>query len=263
MGGDILRRPDQSEPSKKINVIYVTSLSHSGSTLLDVMLNAHTRVFSVGELKQLTSKLRARSARGQPNRCSCGVPFLDCPFWSAVNDEMVLAGGLTLEQLNVTDYSDEANFQRDTVLLFDAIRHVSRASFIVDSSKDLRRLKLLLRNPRLNVFPIHLQRDPRGQIYSMLRKEQKSALMQRAAYYGFLNSRINRNIRGKPHASITYEELVASPVESLRTILGPLELEFQPAQLRWAEEEKHHVGGNRMRRGVTAQSNSMKLGEIS
>ena len=36
-----------------MKVIFIASLSHSGSTLLDLMLNAHRDVISVGELKQL------------------------------------------------------------------------------------------------------------------------------------------------------------------------------------------------------------------
>ena len=36
-----------------MRVIFIASLSHSGSTLLDLMLNAHPQMVSVGELKQL------------------------------------------------------------------------------------------------------------------------------------------------------------------------------------------------------------------
>ena len=36
-----------------MKILYITSLSHSGSTLLDVMLNAHPDIISVGEVKQL------------------------------------------------------------------------------------------------------------------------------------------------------------------------------------------------------------------
>ena len=36
-----------------VKVVFIASLSHSGSTLLDLMLNAHPDVTSVGELKQL------------------------------------------------------------------------------------------------------------------------------------------------------------------------------------------------------------------
>ena len=44
--------------SIKVRVIFIASLSHSGSTLLDLMLNAHPELVSVGELKQLSRYAR-------------------------------------------------------------------------------------------------------------------------------------------------------------------------------------------------------------
>ena len=47
-----------------VKVVFIASLSHSGSTLLDLMLNAHPDVASVGELKQLGRFARLE----KPNR---------------------------------------------------------------------------------------------------------------------------------------------------------------------------------------------------
>ena len=55
-----------------VKVVFIASLSHSGSTLLDLMLNAHPEVASVGELKQLGRFARLE----KPNRrlrCTCGA----------------------------------------------------------------------------------------------------------------------------------------------------------------------------------------------
>ena len=64
------QQPSQAKPK----IIFIASLSHSGSTLLDLMLNAHPEVVSVGEVKQLrryaalnegtraTSQMHVRSA---------------------------------------------------------------------------------------------------------------------------------------------------------------------------------------------------------
>ena len=38
------------------------------------------------------------------------------------------------------------------------------------------------------------------------------------------------------------------PEQTLQTILEPIGLQFQPRQLSWAEQEKHTIAGNRMRR---------------
>ena len=39
-------------------IIYITDLGHSGSTLLDLLLDSHTQLISVGELGPLSSKER-------------------------------------------------------------------------------------------------------------------------------------------------------------------------------------------------------------
>src|ERR1041384_2871141 len=54
---------------------YILSASHSGSTLLAMLLGAHPDACTVGELK-LTSM-------GDVNqyRCSCGDRLMTCSFW--------------------------------------------------------------------------------------------------------------------------------------------------------------------------------------
>ena len=68
-----------------VKVVFIASLSHSGSTLLDLMLNAHPDVASVGELKQLGRFARLE----KPNRrlrCTCGADsLLTCEFWTKVS----------------------------------------------------------------------------------------------------------------------------------------------------------------------------------
>lgn len=41
------------DKADQLKIIFIASLSRSGSTLLDLMLNVHPDVVSVGELKQL------------------------------------------------------------------------------------------------------------------------------------------------------------------------------------------------------------------
>ena len=149
-----------------VKVVFIASLSHSGSTLLDLMLNAHPDVASVGELKQLGRFARLE----KPNRrlrCTCGADsLLTCEFWTKVSALTKAATGRTIGELNVEDYKDKAQFDEDNVALFQAIAAVSGKRYVVDSSKQVTRLALLLENPALDVYPIFLIRDPKGQICS-------------------------------------------------------------------------------------------------
>jgi Sulfotransferase family len=234
-----------------MKIIFIASLGHSGSTLLDLMLNAHPQLVSVGELKQLS-----RYARFIPpprkHRCTCMTESLwDCPFWSRVSALTEKACGRTIGELNVETYKDPESFHSDNVELFNAISAVAGKEYIVDSSKDPSRLRLLMDNPALEVFPIFLLRDPKGQICSSLRKGQN--MVRAIADYAIINRRIYSSIKDRPHAVVRYEDLVRNPESTLSTLMEAIGLDFNLVQLRWAEKERHNVGGNRMRRQKTSK----------
>ena len=162
-----------------MRVIFIASLSHSGSTLLDLMLNAHPEIVSVGELKQLSRFARFTKKKGA-HRCTCHLEMpccgaksvLTCPFWSEVSARTEQSIGRRIDQLNVEDYEAREPFDQDNIALFNAISITAGKQFVVDSSKSRSRLQLLLANKKLAVFPIFLLRDPKGQIYSSVKKQK-------------------------------------------------------------------------------------------
>lgn len=243
-------------------IIFIASLSHSGSTLLDLMLNAHPDVVSVGEVKQLRRYGRSVRARGRRAGCTCGAQSLGaCPFWSLVSAISEARTGQSLNELNVEDYSDVASFDRDNVLLFSAISEAANKRHIVDSSKHVERLELLISNQELDVFPIFLIREPQGQIWSCLRKNRKyeklgkstAGLVRLTKRYVETNRRIHKLVGHLPHAVVRYEELALNPETALRALMEKLGLTFNPSQLQWASQERHNVGGNNMRFGKSSE----------
>ena len=237
-----------------MKVVFIASLSHSGSTLLDLMLNAHPDVTSVGELKQLGRFARLE----KPNRrlrCTCGADsLLTCEFWTKVSALTKAATGQTIGELNVEDYEDKAQFDEDNVALFEAIAAVSGKHYVVDSSKQVTRLALLLENPALDVYPIFLIRDPKGQICSS--QKTASSLLRLIGNYVRTNREIYDLVKHRPHSLVRYEELVSSPEQVLGALMRELGLSFDPRQLDWASQVRHNVGGNGMRR---TSSSELKL----
>ncbi len=239
-----------------MQVIFIASLSHSGSTLLDLMLNAHPEVMSVGELKQLGRFARLEKI-GRRRRCTCGAATVhDCEFWSRVGALTEVATGQSLPDLNVEDYGDEASFNRDSVILLRAIAEASGKEYIVDSSKNTPRLLLLLRNPDINVFPVFLLRNPKGQICSA--KKRPVPLATLIGSYIRTNREIYNAVKDRPHAVVRYEQLVQRPEETLTSLMQGLGLAFDPRQLQWATPVRHNVGGNGMRRRASGE---LKLDE--
>lgn len=230
-----------------MRVIYIAGAAHSGSTLLDLMLNAHPEIVSVGEVLKLNRQLGYRDPeRKNYAPCSCSAPsLLQCKFWSAVDAETRATTGKSLMELDIFDSGTRGPCHAPNVTLFKAIAAVSGKSFIVDSSKMPRRLNALMQCPELDVYPVHLVREPKGQIASVMRKH--GGFLKNILRYEIVQEQIRRKLKTVPHSVVRYEDLVRDPERSLNTILQPLGLSFDRRQLSWAEADKHIVAGNHMR----------------
>jgi len=171
---------------------YILAASHSGSTLLAMLLGAHPDTCTVGELKATNL--------GDVERylCSCGTPLRRCGFWTRVHEEMDKRGipfdiadartdvraaptpyarrllkplhrGRLLECLRDAGLALSpawrkhlARTQQRNAALADTVAAITGARVVIDSSKVALRLKYLLRNPGLDVRVIRLIRDGRA-----------------------------------------------------------------------------------------------------
>jgi hypothetical protein len=191
-GVSAARVPAPSATPARARLVYILAASHSGSTLLAMLLGAHRDVCTAGELKA------ASLGDVTTYRCSCGTPIQACGFWTAVAAETAARG----QPLDITDARTDvrgvpspwarallrplhrgraAEAARDVLLhlspawrrelprlqvrnavLVAALQAVTGRSCVVDSSKSGMRLKYLLRNPALDVKVIRLVRDGRA-----------------------------------------------------------------------------------------------------
>jgi hypothetical protein len=233
-------------------IAYITGLGHSGSTLLDLMIAAHSRAFSVGEIKSL--RRFATLSKGRPkheyhanrlgNRCACGAETIwQCDFWLAVDRHLSATVGLSLADLDV-GASNRSIFQLHNGLLFRAVADVSGADVIVDSSKTPQRLVGLKVTPGIDVRPIHLMRHPRGQINSAFRSYPPLKLLRAVTSYNVVTLKSRRALKGTRHAVIQYEDLVRDPRATLALAMRVLDLALEPGQLDWAGSVHHNLGGN-------------------
>ena len=180
--------PDSGKPT----LVYLLAASHSGSTLLALLLASHPEICTTGELKA--------SSLGDPNRyrCSCGMPIRQCPFWADVTRGMAARGcrfditrSTTHLDLDATPFEKRllrplvrgqaiealrdaalacspawhrrlAQFHQANEALVRALTERTGARMVVDSSKVGIRLKYLLRNPGLDVRVVRLVRDGRA-----------------------------------------------------------------------------------------------------
>lgn len=227
-----------------MNLLYIVSHGHTGSTLADLILGSHPKGLSLGEINMLPVFARKETAIKRAYRCSCEAEdVFICKFWSAVENHLSSSYGLKFQEMNL-DHDNQQEFEKQNTALLNSIHDVSHKSFAVDSSKSLKRLLRLQKVRSLNVIPIHLIRGPRGQIASMLRKHPHHSLWHHAMVYNWGLIKACLVLFFKPHYVIHYESMVEAPGLEMNPVLKSCKLSFDPSQKKWASQERHLIGGN-------------------
>ena len=216
-----------------MKLIYIVGMGRSGSTLLDILLDAHSQVRALGGVRRL-----AHYARKHP--CPCGSPsFWECPFWSQVNEELQRRLGRTLETLDV-HARDDATFREHNRTLFEVVCEVAGVQYATDNSKSVQRLARMIEAPDIDVTPVHVLRDPRGRAQSLRKRKQQNYIP--TFTYSHRSLRLYQLLKDKEHVVVNYEKLAADPQGQLTKLMERLELDFEPQQLEWASLAHHNIG---------------------
>ncbi len=274
-------------------ILFIGGSGRSGSTLIDLLLNSHSQIQSVGEVHRLNLY-----ARENNEPCTCGVPVAQCPFWLEVEQEvrqklawpkdrnplqetdiMLVPGSIgklaTLLQkasfiaapipmarwINRTFARPHQQAIETAVAWYDAIRKVTKTRVLIDSTKDARRLKLLYLQAPQQFRLLYMIRDGRAVTASKIRREgvsmEYAARDWRQAHRKTLLAQ--RGIPEQQIIRVHYEQLCTDPESTLKRVCAFLGLTYQPEMLTIKKIEAHNIGGNPMRFRTDEQS--IKLDE--
>ena len=176
--------PIKLPAERRIDVLYIASHSRSGSTLVGSVLGLVEGYVYLGEIREVW-----RDGLIDNQSCGCGQKFRDCPFWTEVfqkafggfkTPEVTEAGKRinAMAQLPQTfdflrlawtfprGHGAPAALTDPLAALYAAIRDVSKAEVIVDSSKTMRYAGLLAATPGIDFRMLNLIRDPRAIVQS-------------------------------------------------------------------------------------------------
>jgi hypothetical protein len=221
-------------------IIYVMSLSHSGSTLVDLTLSRHPRVTGLGEVAAVLHN-REQTREGTEYDCSCGATMRSCPVWAN------LEGSTTIEPPSgdLDKYRALANLPA-----------LAKSEALVDSSKSLRHLERLCsleQSGDIELFTIFLVRDARGWTKSVSGRHRNSGKRRRSYLYYLLrwyrhNRRIERFLTEQRihYLSVGYEAFCFDTESTLTRILefvGLPAIEFGSDR----PPDSHIAYGNRMK----------------
>lgn len=242
--------------SDRLKVLYVTGAGRSGTTLLGKALGQFDAFCDVGELWALWRPAYANRAL-----CGCGVPVPDCPFWSAVvrdalgenfEEEGRRIGAIHRSMmgtrrtarvwLQVHHLRSDADYQRYEAALVDhyqAIAAASGATVVVDTSKMVGDALLVSNNRDIDLYAVHVVRDPRGVAYSWAKSlaqpgrsgramPRHSAVYSSARWLAFnaLAELLLRPRLKERFLRLRYEDFVSDPAAAIGRIV---ELVGQPA----------------------------------
>lgn len=265
-----------------IDIVYIAGVGRSGSTLLELILNQLDGFVAVGELRYIWRVFKDN------HRCGCGTEIRQCPFWTAVV-EHVFGGFQQFDPAEILDLrlavdriwrNPQTAFPRlrsrrykeraaayGALLdrLFEAIRQVSGARYVIDSSKHPSHGALLLGRDALRTHLIHLVRDSRAVGYSWRRRYLRPEIHWKNEYmpvfspaYMLLDWYIETTfnhlllVRRDDVLEIRYEDFVTAPQATVARLVDHVGAAVSPAASFTAPDRvvlgtNHTVAGNPLR----------------
>jgi len=233
-------------------LLYLGGLGRSGSTIIERLLGQLPGVCSVGEVVHLW-----RRGIGDAERCGCGEPFPDCPFWSKVGlaafggwdnvnldevnklraavDRTRFIPPLARSTLSAEHRRQVADYLSYYLRVYDGIAEVTGCQAIVDSSKHASLAFCLRWSEGTDLRVVHIVRDPRAVAYSWTREVSRPDVNGPAAprdsrmwTYSSPTAALQWNAQngamqllarlGTPVLRIRYEDFVRAPSAALGEI---------------------------------------------
>lgn len=272
----------------KIPYVFLTSHAYSGSTLTSFLLGSHPEIATVGMLTGPAAHLDLNTYR-----CSCGQLFQQDPFWQAVTAAVnrygisyslnrhlgtrIELGSNSLLRRIRTD-----SLRRNTVeeirdwLMFNlwpghkramhrlvhrneifarAILEVSGKTVFLDTSKDPMRMRYLRLSPHIDLYVIHLIRDVRGVVASILSRREDMDVRQATNHWLVAEHNIRRHLESIPaqrQIEVQYKDITTNTLETLNRLFSFVGVQPLQQMVNFRDVE-HHVLGNKMRKQSTSE----------
>jgi hypothetical protein len=259
-----------------VKVLYIAGCERSGSTILQNVLGQTEGFFAAGELRNIWLRLLGNKL------CGCGVALRDCEVWRSVLEEAF--GGVDCvdaqEMARLRKIASNRHlplmlwpagrrvlmsrlekYPATLETLYRAIQSTTECRVIIDSSKSPLYGQVLGLLPSIDLYVVHIVRDPRGVEHSRLRRKKRGH--SNYAEHNLLRSSLvwdisnlteevfGRRLPGR-HMTVRYEDFVQTPKEQVNRVLRLLGEDVpQPPLLHERLvrlDATHTVGGSPSRR---------------
>jgi len=240
--------------SNKLKLIYIAGYSRCGSTILSNILGEIDSFFNAGEVMYIWDRIISENGI-----CGCGSHVCQCNVWSNILEEafginkqidcrqMIRLRNSEWQSIKIPFWmwvsairkkllSKMQEYLANLGKLYSAMGSVLSDNVIIDSSKNPAYLYMLSRISEVDIYIVHIIRDPRATAYSWLNK--KTGFAQISSWKSSLSWDIRnsccdlfRREYGKKYLRIKYEDLMADPKKAVNSILemageSPKRLDF-------------------------------------
>lgn len=251
--------------NNKIKVLYISGWGRSGSTILARILGQIDGFFHGGELRTIwVDGLKPNGV------CGCGVLVRECPVWNAICDRAF--GGINninppeitrlqrsteprTKEVLLSQFLPNSDAKIQTRLqayheilskLYCSIREVMNSRVIVDDSNHPGYAHTLSMMPEIDLYLIHLIRDPRATAYSWSQRQKKGlgtySIRNNSLGWDMRNiatEALARRVKGK-YLRLFYEDFATHPKATIQKILNFLD--EQSSNLPFISENEVQLG---------------------
>jgi len=269
-----------------IKVLYIGGFGRSGTTVLDNVLGQLDGFFSAGELRLVWD-----AGMLDDRLCGCGAPLPECAVWRPVLGGLHGTGNSAerSSRSRLTRYPDRvghwgriwsgarveppAEMAQGIRRIYEQVAESTGCRVIIDSSKVPTYGALIDSMDGIDVYMLHVVRDPRGVAYSWQKQmrhpgRDRSIPMRRhgalrtAVAWSIWNWTLERYWRGRAdrYRRLRYEDFMSDAPGEARGIVDWLSEGWNAAPFVDANRvrlgENHTVWGNpsRFKRGIVELS---------
>jgi len=255
----------------KQTLYFILCPSFQGSTLINVILNRHSKIAALGD----TIPVKSYNAK-----CSCGKSVIKCAFWQEVFEKLdcksikhsptYLPNQLSFSENLKINFAANFLFNR-FVLLFNLspmkvlkqhttlfvntylkylnlMKEEYQKEIIIDGEKNIEKIYLLKQSLKdINIKIIHVVRDPRGFLYSYRKRKKHSPTWLTTKRWTSKHTRIEKlrdHYKDIEYLRVRYEDFCYEPKKVLTDLLKFLKV--QEEDLINKKSTQYHLLGNRM-----------------
>jgi hypothetical protein len=278
--GAVWGAPGRRYVADKTKVLYIAGSGRSGSTIVGSVLGHLEDFVHVGELHNIWTRGIQKNYG-----CSCGAPFAECPVWSRIlaeaygegknfDIEATVRGAQIFRTRSILSslsaqrraalLAKGAPYLRRLSSLYEAIADVTGARVIVDSSKFYTHGYAVNALCDIDMYVLHLVRDPRGVSYSWQKRKPEPGATDRREMFRFSTWKSTwlwntRNVlteflfrrRSTKYVFLRYEDFADRPKDVLENVLNWIgqeaSLEFLKDKGRVTLSAQHSFSGNPVR----------------